>query len=298
MACVYYTTKTDPERITTYWVYTHERCFVIENDDVVDDLQRGFWELPMVEYPKNSTRVGSFECVIDLLDAINLLDSNRLDGVEQFIQSLLVLTNCKLPENYTTTDVARNGIIELVSNADNKASVEILSQQLDQTQTQTLKEDFLNAVKSICCMPTRGTGGYGDNGLAVIYRDGWTSAETACKGDQNNITASEFETLKVMNTICTNAVNMTIPIWDVKIDFTRNHYENLELKTTALLQMLSSPLINPQTAFEVCGLFSDPIATYRLGQEWYEKNNRAETTTEVRPTESTDNGVDNDTTEQ
>lgn len=298
MACVYFTKKTVPEAETTYWVYTHERCFVIVNDEISEDLQRGFWELPIVEYPKNPSRIGAFECVIDLIDALNLLDSNRMDGVEQFIQSLMVLVNCRLPEGYTTTDVAQNGLIELISNSDNKASVEILTQQLDQTQTQTLKEDFLSAINAICCMPTRNTGGYGDNGLAVIYRDGWTSAETACKGDQNNITASEMLVLKIMNAICSETVNMPLPIWDMRVDFTRNHYENLEMKTTALLQMLSSPLINPQTAFEVCGLFSDPVATFKLGQEWYEKNNRAETTTEVRPTESTDNGVVNDDVEQ
>ena len=40
--------------------------------------------------------MGSFEAVIPLLDAINNLQSDRLDGVDQFIQSLLVFYNCKL----------------------------------------------------------------------------------------------------------------------------------------------------------------------------------------------------------
>lgn len=286
MANVYYTIG---EEITTYWVYTHEFCFVITTGDdgleISDTIQRGMWALPLIEYPKNSARLGAFEVVIDLIDAVNLLDSNRLDGIEQFIQSLLVLVNCKLPEGYTSTDIQQSGLIELISDPNNKAEVQLIAEQLDQTQTQTLKDDFLQAIRTICCMPTKNSSGYGDNGLAVIYRDGWTSAETACKSDKNNITASEYEALKVMNAICVDTVGLEIPLWDVRIDFTRNHYENLEMKTTALLQMLSNDLIHPQTAFEVCGLFSDPVATYRLGQEWYERVNREETELEVRRTE-------------
>ena len=286
MACVYYTVKTKPERKTTYWIYTHERCFVVEDDKITEDMQRGFWDFPIVEYPKNSARIGAFEPVIDLINAINLLDSNRMDGVEQFIQSLLVLVNCRLPEDFTTTDVQQSGLIELVSNAENKADIKLLAEQLDQTQTQTLKEDFLTAIRTICCMPTKNSSGYGDNGLAVVYRDGWTAAETACKSDKAVITASEYDSLKVMNAICATTVGLEIPLWDVRVDFTRNHYENLEVKTTALLQLLSNDLIHPQTAFEVCGLFSDPVETYRLGQEWYEKVNRTEEEPEVRPVES------------
>lgn len=43
--------------------------------------------------------MGAFESVVPLLDAINNVQSNRLDGIEQFIQSLMVFYNCTLGED-------------------------------------------------------------------------------------------------------------------------------------------------------------------------------------------------------
>lgn len=38
-------------------------------------------------------RLGAFEIVIPLLDAINMTESNRIDGVEQFVQALMLFHN-------------------------------------------------------------------------------------------------------------------------------------------------------------------------------------------------------------
>ena len=56
-------------------------------------------KIPIIEYYYNSVQMGAFESVIPLLDAISALQSDRLDGVDQFIQSLLVFYNCELGED-------------------------------------------------------------------------------------------------------------------------------------------------------------------------------------------------------
>ena len=44
------------------------------------------------EYEANTARMGAFEPVLTMLDAINTVQSNRIDGVEQGpVQSLMVL---------------------------------------------------------------------------------------------------------------------------------------------------------------------------------------------------------------
>lgn len=272
-ACVFM--LTDDDGITWYWMYTHDKCFKL-NDDDEDYIEEESWTLyylPIVEYPANSVRMGAFECVIDLLDAINELDSNRLDAIQEFVQALLVLVNCKLPEGYTTTTLAQSGLIELVSNADNPAKIEMICNELNQEQTQTLKDDMYEAVLTICAMPSRNVSDTGSNGLAVIYRDGWSAAETAARTSQKMIEQSEFEALRLMLRICDETNTLTIPLMKLHIDFTRNHYENLELKATVLIQLLNNDKVHPLTAYEVCGLFADPNARYRLGMEWYEKQN-------------------------
>lgn len=274
---------TDQEGITWYWIYTRNKMFKLNDaDEHIESLDWTLDYFPIIEYPANSARLGAFECVIDLIDAINELDSNRQDAIMQFIQSLLVLINCKLPEGYTATSVAQNGLIELVSNADNPAKLELLSQQLDQTQTQTLKNDFYNAILTICAMPNRNGGSStSDTGIAVMYRDGWSAAETARKATQQMIERSEYESLRLMLKICEETGTLNLPVYDINIDFTQDHYENLEMKTAVLIQLLSNDKVHPLTAYEVCGLFADPNARYLKGMEWFNGRTEESIPTEV-----------------
>lgn len=48
-------------------------------EDVRNELPHIFGGIPIIEYPFNQDRIGAFEPVISLLDAINTLQSNRLD---------------------------------------------------------------------------------------------------------------------------------------------------------------------------------------------------------------------------
>ena len=287
MACVYF--YEDGEGITHYWTYTHDKCFKTNDDDeTVETEDWSLHYLPIIEYPANNARLGAFEPVIDLLNAIDTLDSNRLDGVEQIIQALLVLTNCKLPEGETINTLAQKGVIELPSDSANPADIKLIVEKLDQQQTQVLKDDFYEAVMSICAMPVRGNGkSTSDNGLAVIYRDGWTAAETAARTSQKMIESSEFNALRLMLSICRDTMSLDIPLRDIKVDFTTNHYENLELKVQSLIQLLSNDKVHPLTAYEVCGLFADPNEKYRLGMEWYFDQN-GEVTDEGSGTDGTD----------
>ena len=261
---------------TWYWVYTHDKCYKINLDD--ESIESEPWTLyyfPIIEFPNNNARLGSFEIVMPLLDAINELDSSRMDGIQQFIQSLLVLVNCKLPEGYTSTTIQQNGLIELVSNADTPAKVEMLCQQLDQQQTQTLKDDLYSAVLTICAMPNRNGGtSTSDTGIAVIYRDGWSAAEAARKTSQQMFRLSEYEILRLVLRICADTGTVEIPLRSLMVDFTQDHYENLEMKTAVLIQLLNNDKVHPLTAYEVCGLFADPNARYKSGMEWYEESNR------------------------
>lgn len=275
MAGVYLVT--DDDGITWYFVYTKDRLYKMNDaDESIETAEWTLGYLPIIEYPANNARLGSFEIVIDLIDSINELDSNRMDSVQQFIQALLVLVNCKLPEGYTATTVAQNGLIELVSNADNPAKIEMLCQQLDQEQTQTLKDDMYNAILTICAMPNRNGGSStSDTGLAVVYRDGWSSAETARRATQQMIEQSEYNALRLILKICEETGTLSIPVNEINVDFTQDHYENLEMKTAVLIQLLSNDKVHPLTAYEVCGLFADPNARYKSGMEWYESQNGA-----------------------
>jgi len=55
--------------------------------------------IPIIEYPANKARLGAFEIVLPLLDAINNVESNRMDGVEQFIQAFWKFIGCHIEKD-------------------------------------------------------------------------------------------------------------------------------------------------------------------------------------------------------
>ena len=269
--CWYVTT--DMNGAKTYSVYVKNesgnRFFEIIDDIVTREEDYPLSELPIIEYPCGEDRMSSAEVVIPLCDAINNLNSNRMDGIEQAIQTLLVLTNCKLPDGMTANHIKEMGLIELVS-TEQRASVEQISTKLDQQNTQTLKEDLLNAIRTIASLPNTSDNGYsgGDNGLAVVYRNGWEGAYESALGDQKNIDRPEYMAIKLMLEICEATGKLSIPIRAINIDYTRQHYENMATKSQVLIAMLNNEKIHPKVAYEVCGLFYDPNKKYIEGMEW------------------------------
>ena len=114
--------------------------------------ERSYYSLgniPIIEYPLNHARLGAFEVVLPLLDALNTLESNRLDSVEQFVQSLLVAYNCEFPEGTSANSIREAGMVVLKSIGENKADLKVISETLDQGQTQTLKQNILDSINEI-----------------------------------------------------------------------------------------------------------------------------------------------------
>ena len=146
--------------------------------DIREVLPNTIGLVPMVEYRYNSENFGVFEPAIPLLNSLNTIISNRIDGVEQFVQSLMVIYNADLPEGEDSTSIKDSGILLLKSTGEQKSDIKILSEQLDQGQTQTLVDDIYNRVLSICKVPVvrYGMTSTSDTGAAALSRDGWQQA--------------------------------------------------------------------------------------------------------------------------
>ena len=276
LAGMYITEKREngkPVKVVT--VYTPEKIIEIKSKNVVSVSKNDYGEIPIIEYPANNSRLSAIEIVIDLLDAINDIDSNRLDGIEQFIQSLLVVYNAELKDE-TGNSIREKGLIELKSVGDNKADIKIISEQLDQSQTQTLKEDLLQRVREIIGLPSQGDGNTGDssNNGAMILKGGWENAETRARESEVMFKRSEIPFLKLLFKILAKK-DIALDISDVDIRFTRRNYENIQVKSQVLTTMLGNEKIAPKLAFESCGMFIDPEEAYKESEEYYD-NRRVE----------------------
>lgn len=222
-------------------------------------------EIPIIEYSYDKMRMSAFESVISLLDAINVVQSNRLDGIEQFIQSLMVLTNCSLPEDeegnkMTSNDVRDLGVIELKSDGINQAKVDILTQQLDQQQTQVLKDDLLHQVCEIAGVPfTSNTkGGTSDNVGAVYLRNGWETADTFARNTEDLFKQSNRRFDKIfLKVLEKKSMDVGLTVYDIDTQFTRNEMENLQSKVQAALGLKQLGLA-PEIVLSRSGISNDP----------------------------------------
>ena len=271
LAGVYLATKKERGKDVDYLtVYTPSEIITVRASKKVSVEKNPLGFIPIMEYPANNSRLSVIEIVIDLLNAINDLDSNRLDGVEQFIQSLLVVYNADIGEE-TANTLREKGLIALKSTNDCNADIKIISEQLDQNQTQTLKEDLIKRVREIVGLPAQGDGNSSDssNNGAMLLKGGWENAETRARESEVMFKKSEIPFLKVLFSIL-NAKNiLTLDVEDVDIRFTRRNYENIQVKSQVLTTMLSNDKIEPKLAFQSCGLFIDPEEAYRESMEYY-----------------------------
>lgn len=229
--------------------------------------------IPIFEYPANNARLGAFEIVLPLLDAINRLESNRLDGVEQQIQSFLKFVNCDVDTD-DLDNLAEYGAIKLKSvDSSLAADVELVKTDFSQADAQVSKEDLYAAVVKICGLPTvnNGNSGISANNGASIVAHGWEQVEKRAAASEAMFKASENEMLKLILHICKYVGDNDLHLrsMDIEPKFTRRNYDDIQTKAQVLCEMLNNPHIHPKLAFEHSGMFSDPETAYTMSEAYY-----------------------------
>lgn len=275
-----------------YSVYTDAMYFEIKDGRIIKAESHSLGCIPIFEYPANVARLGSFEIVLPLLDAINDVESNRLDGVEQFVQSILLLKGVDI-ESDDFAALKENGGLKIPLEGDAK----YLVQELNQTQTQTLVDSMYDSVLTICGMPNRNGGSStSDTGSAVIMRDGWWAAEARAKDTEEMFKKSEKAFLRLVISISNTLKDMHLRLSSIEIRFTRRNYENIQEKAQVLTTLLANSKIHPRLAFEHCGLFVDPELAYTESMKYAEESEKellAELESSSQYTENTESDLNN-----
>jgi len=259
-------------------VYTRDMYYEIIDDEIVDSEPHVLGDIPIIEYPANSARLGAFEVVLPLLDALNNIASNRMDGIEQFVQAFMKFVNCDIDEKQFTA-LKEMGALKIKSDSSNPADVDIVSKELNQSQVQVAKDDIYQMVLIICGMPDRkgGIRSTGDTGQAVLLRDGWSAAEARAKDTELMFKSSEKRFLRLVLRILRDTANLNLRLSEIDIKFTRNKTDSLLVKSQGLQNQLEAG-IHPQIAIAHCGLYSDPEQVYLDSREYLEKWKTAKAT--------------------
>lgn len=231
-------------------------------------------EIPIIEYKNDYSRMGCFERVIPLLNAINIINSDRVNDIVQHVQSLLWLNNAQIDkEQYDK--LREDGVISTKSANGVQASIKYLESVLNQAETQTLVDYDINRALEITHVPNRQDPGGGSTTGATNLSSGWMDADMAAKSAETVFIGSERMANRVILAILKThegvEPDMTnLKLTDIQAKFSRTRTYDLATKANSIATLLKSG-INGLRVLETAGLFTDPQQVWEDSKETIEK---------------------------
>lgn len=271
-------TRNERSKIIEGSVYTNTGYYTFEKSNTGTAFSVKFVKnhflgtIPIFEYHFNKWRLGIIEVVMSIFNAINRIDSGDLDGLEQYIQSLLVFINNEIdPETYK--DVLDLGAVEL-STADpsRPADIKLLQNEISHQNTEVLHKRLLNTAFTILGIPaqtTRTSGG--DTGAARQLSDGWTMAQERAKQEENAFKRCSKDEIKLILKICRMTPKSGIEnlqLKDIDQKLPRGRDDNFLVRAQGLMNLITSG-VSPDVAYASTGLFPDSNEAYQKSLDFY-----------------------------
>lgn len=241
-----------------YFCYTPTKWFEISGKEIVAQGDNGNNAIPVIEYPNNSRRLSDIEIIIAITDAINTLSSDRINGVEQFVSSWVKFINCELDKNQWEAARESGALMVKSNNGDNKADVEIMTQELNQSESQIVFTDLYEKFLEISGLANRqsvNTGG--DTGNAVQLRNGHYDSGLRTAINEPILKKSENMTIKIVLNRLRITRGYTLLPSDVEIHINHSKIDNMMTKAETL-QILLQCGVDEKIAIRTIDLFSDP----------------------------------------
>jgi SPP1 family phage portal protein len=260
-------TKYVPRPYNEYTFYLKNRYFVLNDKsgalEVIDNKPIVLNEHVITEYYTNKYRLSLIEIGKPLLNDINYLESLDKDDMEQFVNAIMVFTNAEVTESEIQA-IKQLGAVCISSTDNKKASIELLQQRLNASDTQVYYTRLLTSLHQILGVPMasdNGTLSSGDTGRAKLTGQGYTTAGIRAEGDEIMFGMCDMEALKGILKACKLSPKgiKNLKISDIEPKFFRDMSENLLTKTQALLNLYNCD-IPRKFANSIVGLFGDSNA--------------------------------------
>ena len=149
----YYTTQISISTKMAFNVYPLQ-LFLIDGTELSYTTEHGFNDIPIVEFRNNKDCLSDCKAVLGLIGLYSELQNNRFQNVDDIINYLLVIKNVRLGDEDETSRA-----IQLVKDqrvlpieGDN-SDAKFLSNPLNQTDIQTLANEYKNLIHYISHIP-------------------------------------------------------------------------------------------------------------------------------------------------
>ena len=238
MAGVYYYVRHDPDTQReigyTAEVSTAEKYlrFNITQEFALDgesqDRENPFKAPTLIEIYNNSEKQGDFEQLISLIDGYNLQQSSRVDDVENFVNSIMVLkgqtmgyTDEEKREAYK--DIKQNGVMEITPESD----AAFLTRQIDQNGNEVLAQHIADDIHKFSYVPSLTDKDFASNVSGVAMQFKLLGLNQVTKIKERYTKEGIRERIKLFSAILEAKGKKPVEPEDVTITITHNLPKNL-----------------------------------------------------------------------
>lgn len=228
-----------------------------------------FGEVPLIEYRNNEEKQGDFEQLIPLIDAYNLLQSDRVNDKEQFVDAFLFLRNCDID-----TEQAQKLREERILMGYDNAAAEYLSKVLTESDIKVLRDDIKDDIHRFAMVPDLSDESFGNNlsGVAIKYK--LLGFEQHIKNKERIFAKSLRKRFELYNTFLALKGSMQgVPTHRVDIVFTYNLPAN-ELEVAQMISYLQG-LASNETLLDQLSFVGDAKEEAELAKKEQAENQRA-----------------------
>ena len=201
-----------------------------------------FGQVPLIEYWNDENERGDFENVLGLIDAYDLLQSDRMNDKQQFVDALLVLYGCTLETDArgrTPGQQLRED--KAIALPDSDARAEWLYKQLNESDIEVLKNALKTDIHKMSLVPDLTDEQFAGNSSGVAMRYKLLGLEQLTKIKERWFREALRSRMRGYAHFLANRGEKPLDAEDVRMIFTRALPIN-ELETAQTLNALNGIL--------------------------------------------------------
>lgn len=264
-----------------YYEFEYQTQIGANINPIKAEKRNGYKLLPLTEFYAYQSRVGMVESLETLQNALDSIDSDSLDNIQETVNQLLIFTNTTLGKDNeekrkNLIDARKNGALEVFDqNKDIKADVKTLTTQLNHTDVNVLKNQLKADMYASWGVPLAMSGiksGNVTQGGSEVS-NGWEHAYSTILKENNNMMTGFRDWLRKILWICNAMPDSKVKELnesDIEIKYNIARSNNMLTKTQSYGNLVDRN-VPPDIALALCELTGDPHAVGKMIEEYKAK---------------------------
>ena len=194
-----------------------------------------FGDVPIICYKNNPELLGDFEPVISLIDAYNLLQSDRINDKEQLVDAIL----CLYGMDFDSEQAEMLKDSRMLANLPVDGKVEYLVKTLQEADVDILRQNLEADIHKISMVPNMSDNNFVGNSSGVAIRYKLLAFEQNIKNKERYMEKGLMERFKLYNNfLITKSQMAEVPTEEVDAIFKRNLPSN-DLEISQMINNLA-----------------------------------------------------------